>query len=83
MSKSRKINRVKDEVYREMLLLEANRPGAEMALALALLRAVVQSGSCRDQTDYAEWLGVVCPAGLKMIEASLEQGSGCELGPRR
>ena len=31
--------RIKDEVYRQMFLLEERRPGAEMGLALALLRA--------------------------------------------
>ncbi len=71
------MNRLKDEVYREMLLLEVNRPGAEMALALALLRAVVESGSFGDRPDYAEWLHLVCPAGLQMIEASLNEGSRC------
>ncbi len=31
--------RMKDEVYRQMFLLEESRPGAELGLALALLRA--------------------------------------------
>lgn len=31
--------RIKDEVYRQMFRLEEHRPGAEMGLALALLRA--------------------------------------------
>ena len=77
VSQNRKINRLKDEVYREMLLLEVNRPGAEMGLALALLRAIVQSGSCIDQEDFGDWLRRVCPVGLHMIEASLEKGSQC------
>ena len=73
------MNRLKDEVYREMLLLEVNRPGAEMGLALALLRAVVQSGSFRDQVEFGEWLRTVCPLGLHMIEASLGKGANCDL----
>ncbi len=78
-SQTRKMNRLKDEVYREMLLLEVKRPGAEMGLALALLRAVVHSGSFCDHADFAEWLRSVCPLGLQMIEASL--GGGAKCGP--
>jgi len=77
ISQTRKMNHLKDEVYREMLLLEVRRPGSEMGLALALLRAVVQSGSFSDQADFGEWLGTVCPLGLDMIEASLGEGSKC------
>lgn len=73
VSQTRRMNRLKDEVYREMLLLEASRPGAEMGLALALLRAVVQSGCFRNQVEFGEWLETVCPLGLHMIEASLEK----------
>jgi hypothetical protein len=75
------MNRLKDEVYREMLLLEANRPGAEMALALALLRAVVQSNSSSDDEDCEEWLNTVCRLGIQMIETSLGVGSKCNLKP--
>lgn len=75
------MNHLKDEVYREMLLLEANRPGAEMGLALALLRAVVQSDSFSDHQDFGGWLKAVCPLGLHMIEVSLGEGSKCDLEP--
>ena len=34
-------NRLKDEVYRQMFRLEESRPGAELGLSLALLRAWV------------------------------------------
>ena len=37
--------RIKDEVYRQMFLLEESRPGAEMGLALALLRAWLAADS--------------------------------------
>ena len=37
--------RLKDEVYRQMFLLEESRPGAEMGLALALLRAWLAADS--------------------------------------
>ena len=81
-SNARVINRLKDAVYREMLLLEVNRPGAEMGLALALLRAVVQSGSLNDREEFQRWVRVVCPVGLQLIEASL-QGAKCESGACR
>ena len=73
----RKANRLKDEVYREMLLLESNRPGSEMGLALALLRAIVQSESLVHHEEFREWLKTVCPVGLDMIEASLSRGLKC------
>ena len=75
------MNHLKDEVYREMLLLEVNRPGAEMGLALALLRAMVQSDSFSEHEDFGGWLKTVCPLGLRMIEASLGEGSKCNLTP--
>jgi hypothetical protein len=75
MSAVKMSNHLKDEVYREMLLLESERPGSEMGLALALLRAVVQSGRAPDPGEFGEWLRVVCPVGLKMIETALEAGA--------
>jgi hypothetical protein len=72
---SRRMNRLKDEVYREMFLLEARRPGAEMGLALALLRAWVSSGAPAEKDKDWSWLRTVCPICLKMIEESLEHGS--------
>ena len=82
ISQSRKMNHLKDEVYREMLLLEVNRPGSEMGLALALLRAVVQSETFPNQAEFGEWLNTVCPVGLKMIEAALGQGRKCDIESR-
>ncbi len=75
------MNHLKDDVYREMLLLEVNRPGAEMGLALALLRAVVQSDAFSDRQDFGQWLKSVCALGLRMIEVSLGKGSGCDPEP--
>jgi hypothetical protein len=75
----RKANRLKDQVYREMLLIEVSRPGAEMGLALALLRAVVQSGSLSGESDFEDWLKTICPVGLRMIEAALGEQSKCDL----
>ena len=79
VSQVRKANHIKDEVYREMLRLEVNRPGAEMGLALALLRAMVHSETLSEQTEYGEWLKTICPVGLRMIESALEEGCKCEL----
>ena len=81
LSRIRKMNHLKDEVYREMLLLEVNRPGAEMGLALALLRAIVQSDSFSEHEDFGGWLKTVCPLGLRMIEVSLGEGPKCDLTP--
>ncbi len=62
----RRSEQVKDEVYRQMFRLEASRPGAEMDLALALLRAwqAAESG------DERNWLKKICPICLVMIEAA-------------
>jgi len=78
-SQIRKANHLKDEVYRQMLRLEASRPGAEMGLALALLRAIVQTESLTERAEHRDWLKAVCPVGLRMIEAALEEGCKCEL----
>lgn len=83
VSHVRKLNHLKDEVYREMLLLEVDRPGAEMGLALALLRAVVQGPTLPEQEEYREWLTVICPMGLHMIEVALEKSCRCKLDPSR
>jgi hypothetical protein len=78
VSEIRKSNRLKDEVYREMLLIEVSRPGAEMGLALALLRAVVQSGSLAEQSEFEDWLKTICPVGLRMIEVALAERRECD-----
>jgi hypothetical protein len=64
-------DRAKDEVYRQMFLLEERRPGAEIGLALALLRswqAVAPRPAADDQQD---WLLKVLPICIGMIEAAL------------
>lgn len=68
------MHRLMDEVYREMYLLESGRPGAEMGLALALLRARVASDLAPERREDWEWLRTVCPLCLKMIEESLARG---------
>ncbi len=56
---------LKDEVYRQMFRLETNRPGADLGLALALLRA---------------WLKKVCPICLLMIESSVRARESSKQG---
>jgi len=66
---SRRCERLKDEVYRQMYRLEASRPGAELALAIALLRAWNASDSEAEPPQSREWLKKICPICLPMIEA--------------
>ena len=62
-------DRVKDEVYRQMFLLEERRPGAEMGLALALLRAWLAAEVMPQDGKDRDWLKKVSPICLEMIEA--------------
>ena len=71
---SRRMNRLKDEVYREMFRLECSRPGAEMGLALALLRAWSLRSLQREGESDWDWLATICPICLKIIEESLDRG---------
>lgn len=71
---SRRMNRLIDEVYREMFLLEAKRPGSEMGLALALLRAWVGADIPAERDRDWIWLKTICPICLRMIEQSLNRG---------
>jgi hypothetical protein len=77
---SKAINRLQDSVYREMYRLEAQQPGSEMGLALALLRVTVASQRLADRQEFGDWLKEICPIALKMIENSLDRytdRSGC------
>jgi len=65
---------LKDEVYRQMFRLEESRPGAEMGLALALLRAWLASGSKTESDEERDWLKKVSPICLQMIETALNAG---------
>ena len=72
---SRRPHRLMDEVYREMYRLEAGRPGAEMGLALALLRAFNAADLLSEDCVDGDCLKTVSPICLKMIEDSLESSS--------
>jgi len=65
---------LKDEVYRQMFRLEESKPGAEMSLALALLRAWLACGSKRESCEARVWLKTISPICLAMIEAALHAG---------
>jgi predicted HAD superfamily phosphohydrolase len=67
--------RFKDEVYRQMFRLEERRPGAEMGLALALLRAWLAADSKPDGSEEREWLKKVSQICLQMTETALQTGS--------
>jgi hypothetical protein len=67
---SKRYERIKDEVYRQMYRLEASRSGAELALAIALLRAWITSDAETDMPKSHEWLIKICPICLPMIEAA-------------
>ena len=61
---------IKDEVYRQMFRLEECRPGAELGLAIALLRAWVATQPGRAPAADQDWLGKVLPICLRMIETA-------------
>ena len=65
---------LKDEVYRQMFRLEESRPGAEMGLALTLLRAWLAADSKPESGEVREWLKKVSPICLQMIETALKAG---------
>jgi len=73
----KRTNRLKDKIYREMYLLESGRPGAEMGLALALLRAWSEIESLREEEEVKLWLHQISPLCVKMIEDSLGRVCGC------
>ena len=63
-------DKLKDEVYRQMYRLEANRPGADLDLAIALLRGWLAPYPQTECAGLREWLEKVCPICLLMIEAA-------------
>lgn len=75
---ARAIDRLKDEVYRQMLRLEAGRPAARVLLAVALLNAWTtlerQPAGCEPR----QWLRKLSPVCLRMIRtewpASVDAG---------
>jgi hypothetical protein len=66
---------LKDEVYRQMFRLEESRPGAEMSLALGLLRAWLAAGRALESGEEREWLKKISPICLEMIVQALQKGN--------
>jgi hypothetical protein len=73
-SRPQKDEELKDEVYRQMFRLEAQRPGAARDLAVALLRAWMASDSGPKVGVDRQWLRKICPICLAMIEAAVPAG---------
>ena len=57
-----------------MFRMEESRSGAEMALALALLRAWLAADSKPENGEERDWLRKVSPICLQMIETALKRG---------
>jgi hypothetical protein len=55
-----------------MYRVEASRPGAELSLAIALLRAWIASASESEISESREWLTKICPICILMIEEALK-----------
>jgi hypothetical protein len=66
--------KLKDEVYQQMFRLEESRPGAEVGLALALVRAWLAADSKPGSGEGQDWLKKVSPICLQMIETALNAG---------
>ncbi len=61
-----------------MFRLEAGRPGAELDLTIALLRAWLASDSDSGASKSREWLEKICPICLLMIEAGMQAGDSVD-----
>ncbi len=61
---------LKDEVYRQMFRLEARRPGAEMDLAIAMVRICVALYSARPCPKDLQWLERIGPICISMLEGA-------------
>ncbi len=72
MNTRRGILQLKDDVYCQMFRLEERRPGSDMGLALALLRAWIATDCNPEAGEDRDWLRKVSPICLQMIEASLK-----------
>lgn len=67
MIKPRQTAELQDEVYRQMLRLEAGCSAADLHLALALLRAWTVLELQPPRSSPREWLRSICPVCLRMI----------------
>jgi len=65
---TRTVDRLKDEVYRQMLRLEAERPAARVLLAVALLNAWTILEEQPPDCEPRQWLRKLNPVCLRMIQ---------------
>jgi hypothetical protein len=72
MNSKRRTAQLKDEVYRQMFRLEEGRPGVEIGLAVALLRAWIAADSKHEDGEDRDWLKKISPICLQMIETALK-----------
>jgi hypothetical protein len=77
-------DRLKDEIYRQMYRLEAKKPGADLNLAIALLRGWVAQCSAPEAAKLRDWLNKICPICLLMIETAIRETArrGADMGER-
>jgi DNA-directed RNA polymerase specialized sigma24 family protein len=68
---------LKDEVYRQMLRLEAGRPAAQLALAVALLQAWTALDQQPADSEPRQWLRTICPVCLRLIQAACRANDAC------
>jgi hypothetical protein len=73
MTRANQTERLQDEVYRQMLRLEAGCSAADLQLAIALLRAWMLMEHEPPRSRPRQWLRAVCPLCLHMI--AREDGS--------
>lgn len=62
------VDRLKDEVYRQMLRLEGGRPAAQQMLAVALVQAWMAIEQQPLNCEARKWLRTLSPVCLHMIE---------------
>ncbi|HUY80749.1 MAG TPA: hypothetical protein VMU92_03415 [Acidobacteriaceae bacterium] len=70
-SESLRSDPLRDEVYRQMFLVEAGRPQAELHLAVAMLKAWSALEQLPTNEERRQWLRRVCPICVRMIESML------------
>ncbi|HEX3659785.1 MAG TPA: hypothetical protein VHU89_00015 [Acidobacteriaceae bacterium] len=80
---ARTVDRLKDEVYRQMLRLEGGRPSAHARLAVALLNAWLTLEKQPLDGEPRQWLRELSPVCLRMIEDACRDvcGSALQAGP--
>ncbi|MGA7523767.1 MAG: hypothetical protein WBW84_15055 [Acidobacteriaceae bacterium] len=65
---ARTVDRLKDEVVRQMLRLEGGRPAAQLLLAVAVLNAWITFEEQPPDCEPRQWLRKISPVCLRMIE---------------